>query len=390
MPFFTAEEAVGTELQIQGEAAEARVPMCQHEVNRQTSTVELVGRKDLLRKKQRLSVYSLAISLIGIGLMILQHEISWYYNYEFQRLQKVVTNRYGQPSSHTDLDAPRGKTRLNSAKPAAASLILKCLISLSTVTLLGLILAFHYRYMQFFMKDNSLEDWRITLSSKKILWILLELVVCLIHPFPTGWGSNIEYSDGSVVCLRLSTMDIVLSIMMFLRLYQIHRVILLHSNFLVNASYRSIGSLNKVKLNFRFILKVLMDTSPGKVLLVIIICLWLLTSWTLSLCERQFIDEINVNKTGSQFFFEAAYLVPITFLTIGYGDIVPVTVCGKMVCLFTGVMGVGCTALLVAVAANKLQLNKAQKYVLNFMHNIQYKKQIEAAAATVLQLRWRL
>nr|XP_014343705.1 PREDICTED: intermediate conductance calcium-activated potassium channel protein 4-like [Latimeria chalumnae] len=247
-----------------------------------------------------------------------------------------------------------------------------------------------YEVNHFFMKDNSLEDWRITLSSKKILWILLELVVCLIHPFPTGWGSNIEYSDGSVVCLRLSTMDIVLSIMMFLRLYQIHRVILLHSNFLVNASYRSIGSLNKVKLNFRFILKVLMDTSPGKVLLVIIICLWLLTSWTLSLCERQFIDEINVNKTGSQFFFEAAYLVPITFLTIGYGDIVPVTVCGKMVCLFTGVMGVGCTALLVAVAANKLQLNKAQKYVLNFMHNIQYKKQIEAAAATVLQLRWRL
>uniref|UniRef100_H3B720 Potassium intermediate/small conductance calcium-activated channel, subfamily N, member 4 n=1 Tax=Latimeria chalumnae TaxID=7897 RepID=H3B720_LATCH len=254
-------------------------------------------------------------------------------------------------------------------QPAAASLILKCLISLSTVTLLGLILAFHYRYMQFFMKDNSLEDWRITLSSKKILWILLELVVCLIHPFPTGWGSNIEYSDGSVVCLRLSTMDIVLSIMMFLRLYQIHRVILLHSNFLVNASYRSIGSLNKVKLNFRFILKVLMDTSPGKVLLVIIICLWLLTSWTLSLCERK-----SQDKAGA--LAQAAYLVPITFLTIGYGDIVPVTVCGKMVCLFTGVMGVGCTALLVAVAANKLQLNKAQKYVLNFMHNIQYKKQV--------------
>lgn len=32
------------------------------------------------------------------------------------------------------------------------------------------------------------------------------------------------------------------------------------------------------------------------------------------------------------------WLIPITFLTIGYGDVVPVTVCGKVVCLFTGVM----------------------------------------------------
>lgn len=35
---------------------------------------------------------------------------------------------------------------------------------------------------------------------------------------------------------------------------------------------------------------------------------------------------------------EAFWLIPITFLTIGYGDVVPGTVCGKVVCLFTGVM----------------------------------------------------
>ena len=34
----------------------------------------------------------------------------------------------------------------------------------------------------------------------------------------------------------------------------------------------------------------------------------------------------------------ALWLIAITFLTVGYGDVAPNTSCGKVVCLFTGVM----------------------------------------------------
>lgn len=34
----------------------------------------------------------------------------------------------------------------------------------------------------------------------------------------------------------------------------------------------------------------------------------------------------------------ALWLIAITFLTVGYGDVSPNTTCGKAVCLFTGVM----------------------------------------------------
>lgn len=34
----------------------------------------------------------------------------------------------------------------------------------------------------------------------------------------------------------------------------------------------------------------------------------------------------------------ALWLIAITFLTVGYGDVSPNTSCGKAVCLFTGVM----------------------------------------------------
>ncbi|XP_012888056.1 PREDICTED: intermediate conductance calcium-activated potassium channel protein 4 [Dipodomys ordii] len=93
-----------------------------------------------------------------------------------------------------------------------------------------------------------------------------------------------------------------------------------------------------------------------------------------------------VNATGH--LTDTLWLIPITFLTIGYGDVVPGTMWGKIVCLCTGVMGVCCTALLVAVVARKLEFNKAEKHVHNFMMDIHYTKEMRESAARLLQEAW--
>uniref|UniRef100_A0A3B3HV37 Potassium calcium-activated channel subfamily N member 1 n=1 Tax=Oryzias latipes TaxID=8090 RepID=A0A3B3HV37_ORYLA len=82
------------------------------------------------------------------------------------------------------------------------------------------------------------------------------------------------------------------------------------------------------------------------------------------------------------------WLVSITFLSIGYGDMVPHTYCGKGVCLLTGIMGAGCTALVVAVVARKSELTRAEKHVHNFMMDTQLLKKIKNTAANVLQETW--
>ncbi|NXK56910.1 KCNN2 protein, partial [Chauna torquata] len=113
-------------------------------------------------------------------------------------------------------------------------------------------------------------------------------------------------------------------------------------------------------------------------------------------------------------FLGAMWLISITFLSIGYGDMVPHTYCGKGVCLLTGIMvstlgagggcehrlcrcphpcaacpqGAGCTALVVAVVARKLELTKAEKHVHNFMMDTQLTKRVKNAAANVLRETW--
>ncbi|KAM7420868.1 hypothetical protein PAMA_015192 [Pampus argenteus] len=345
---------------------------------------KLGHRRALFEKRKRLSDYALIFGMFGIVVMVIETELSW----------GVYT------------------------KSSMYSLALKCLISLSTVILLGLIIAYHAREVQapeidqgtqslastvsgyamrgicnqglnmiikLFVIDNGADDWRIAMTMERVLLIALELLVSAVHPVPGDfkfqWRARLAFSYAP--SQAEADVDMVLSVPMFLRLYLIARVMLLHSKLFTDASSRSIGALNKVHFNTRFVMKTLMTICPGTVLLVFSISLWIIAAWTVRVCER-YHDAQDVTSN----FLGAMWLISITFLSIGYGDMVPHTYCGKGVCLLTGIMGAGCTALVVAVVARKLELTKAEKHVHNFMMDTQLTKRIKNAAANVLRETW--
>ncbi|XP_076826632.1 small conductance calcium-activated potassium channel protein 2 [Brachyhypopomus gauderio] len=312
---------------------------------------KLGHRRALFEKRKRLSDYALIFGMFGIVVMVIETELSW--------------GVYSKSSMY--------------------SLALKCLISLSTIILLGLIIAYHAREVQLFVIDNGADDWRIAMTMERVLLIALELLVSAVHPVPGDfkfvWRARLAFTY--VPSHAEADLDMVLSVPMFLRLYLIARVMLLHSKLFTDASSRSIGALNKVHFNTRFVMKTLMTICPGTVLLVFSISLWIIAAWTVRVCER-YHDAQDVTSN----FLGAMWLISITFLSIGYGDMVPHTYCGKGVCLLTGIMGAGCTALVVAVVARKLELTKAEKHVHNFMMDTQLTKRIKNAAANVLRETW--
>ncbi|XP_069549452.1 intermediate conductance calcium-activated potassium channel protein 4 [Brachyistius frenatus] len=344
-----------------GDSAEVSVPLSLP--GKRTTHMEgddlyrLRDRKFLVEDRKRFCALALGTALLGILLMIIHAEICPFVY---------------KPGSNI-------------------ALIINCSISLSTGCLLILIIAYHYKDIRLFIIDHNQVDWRIAMTSHRVLVIALELLVCVIHPVGSYWevGLHVNSSSSAPLCVfnhhskALLDTELLLSVLMFLRLYLVHRAILLHSKVLLSASYRSIGSLNNINFSFRFVLKVLMNKHPARTLLVFILFFWLIASWMLTLCERQ-----TQKATGRMDM--ALWLIAITFLTVGYGDVAPITSCGKAVCLFTGVMGVACTAMLVAIATEKLALNKGEKHVHFFMLDIQISKRIRHAAANVLRECWLL
>uniref|UniRef100_A0A669ECU6 Potassium intermediate/small conductance calcium-activated channel, subfamily N, member 4 n=1 Tax=Oreochromis niloticus TaxID=8128 RepID=A0A669ECU6_ORENI len=283
----------------------------------------LRDRKLLLEDKKRLCAWALGTALFGILLMIIHAEICPY----------VYT-----PGSNI-------------------ALIINCSISLSTGCLLILITAFHYKDIQLFIIDHNQVDWRIAMTSHRIIVITLELLVCVIHPVGSYWGVGLHVNSSSTVPTP--------------------------SPLCVSSHH------GEALMDMELLLSVLMNKHPARMLLVFILFFWLTVSWMLTLCERQ-------TKESTGHMDTALWLIAITFLTVGYGDVAPKTNCGKAVCLFTGVMlksgkqGVACTAMLVAIVTEKLALNKGEKHVHFFMMDIQISKRIRHAAANVLRECWLL
>ena len=126
------------------------------------------------------------------------------------------------------------------------------------------------------------------MSWQRLGQIFAELLVCAVHPIPGDFKFTwtTVHATGDTITTRVVPVDLLLALPMFLRLYLIGRVMLLHSKLFTDASSRSIGALNRINFNTRFVLKTLMTICPGTVLLVFMLSLWIIASWTLRACER--------------------------------------------------------------------------------------------------------
>ena len=64
--------------------------------------------------------------------------------------------------------------------------MIKLLITISTIGLLGLIIYYHYLSLKYFCVNNAIHHWYIALTPKRLVQIAIEILICVIHPFPRG------------------------------------------------------------------------------------------------------------------------------------------------------------------------------------------------------------
>jgi len=248
--------------------------------------VQLFRRKELLIRRKKIANIMLFFGSIGLFLMILIIELDL-------KNQK---------------DLIEGKVQISLNKVYSIFLI-KCFLTFSTFILVCLIFIYHWLDINFYCINNSIDDWRIAISFHRFFLLGLELLVCMIHPFPyqfiTDLTTPVKAEDNSI------SYDVFFSIPMFGRLYLFCRVLLLNSKLVSDASSQSLGFLNKVNFNFRFFFKTIMNQYPEKVLALLILLLFFITSWSMRACE-------NSGKEVSKLdFLNSMWLIAITFLTIG-------------------------------------------------------------------------
>ncbi|KAL4233819.1 Potassium intermediate small conductance calcium-activated channel [Mactra antiquata] len=315
----------------------------------------LAKRKELFQKRKRVCDICLFVALLGVGVMIIETEIT---------AANVLSRQ------------------------SVGSFLMKVLISALTLSLLFVICLYHYLDIQLFAVNNGVDDLRLAMSLWRIVKIIMELMVCSVHPIPGSfsitWDATV--ADGQEARKLIVPLDVVLSLPMFLRFYLICRAIMLHSRLYQDASSQGLGALNRIHFNFRFIFKSLMTLYPEYVLAIIMLVSFLSSSWALRLCEMY--GEGGDKDYVHASFLNCMWLIAVTFLSVGYGDIVPTSYCGRGIAVLTGMMGAGCTALVVAVLARRLELSRSEKYVHDFVLDADLDKRLKDNAANVMRAGW--
>jgi len=87
---------------------------------------------------------------------------------------------------------------------------------------------------------------------------------------------------------------------------------------------------------------------------------------------------------------DSLWLIIVTTLTIGYGDVVPATDGGRFLAIAGGLAGTLITALTIALTTEYLQLSRSESKVVSFLQRHKQRQQVQEAAALAIQTAFRL
>ncbi|KAH7697224.1 Protein KCNL-3, partial [Aphelenchoides avenae] len=276
------------------------------------------------------------------------------------------------------------------AKDSAVSLCLRTLVVFSTLALLVEIVHYHINEVLLDLVDCGADDWRVVVTWRRFAQFITEFVLCSLCPLP-GTGDIMwvvlepsRHRDFTRTDKPIPV-DVPLSLLMVGRLYLIGRFMVLHSKQFQDASTRTLAALNRIQVNFTFVMKTVLDQKPIWCLSVILFCFWIVAAWSFAQVER-----IGRVEDPYILYLNALWFIAITFNSNGYGDIVPKTIAGRIIAVCVGISGAIISSILIAVISRKILLSPGQRNVNNFMNDSKLTQRHKHAAARVLQKTWHI
>eukprot|EP00736_Rhodelphis_marinus_P002138 Rmarinus@m.886 len=223
---------------------------------------------------------------------------------------------------------------------------------------------------------NSWHVWNFT----------LELIILSLHVPPfldTSWGVPVPLPHDARS--RRNNEHFLVSdhfgLLMFLRLYLLPRF-LKSRTLLGGQAARFVGNLNNVNFDFQFIIKTLLHSRPVECLLSVSLVGTVACAYGVSVCESGMDSEVSS-------YYNAAWMIVITITTVGFGELVPMSHCGRLFTFTAAVLSFSISALLVAVISQKLQLTKAEHRVIQFLEKDRWRRSNQVLAARCIQTCWR-
>lgn len=193
--------------------------------------------------------------------------------------------------------------------------ILRGIITLSTISLAGLNLAFQMCTFKLQMLSTSRRSTLVLLRAKQVALTALELVLCAIHPLPYDFAISqtsvllTANANGDFFGSLPVNVNVYPTLFMFVRFYLVARCFHQHHVLYRTRITHLFGRVDNQPIGYSFIIRCMMEENAGLIMICIIAVLWLGGAWGIQCCEW------NSNSATSQY-MNSLWLVIITFFTV--------------------------------------------------------------------------
>jgi len=266
--------------------------------------------------------------------------------------------------------------------PGIAVKLASLVLTLTTVGLIYFSLLYHKIEYAIFKFDNSIAPDLAYIKRDKIFKLLIEVVILAVHP--------VSY----IPCVNFFSFP-GLYFVVLLRSVYLDRLFILNSEMYSNTTTETVATLNQInfgalsKESKRLIFRNYMSQFPGRIMLVVVISNWLTMAWCIRLAEARADLRSGMMMQCKYGFTDMIWMVPITFTTIGYGDVYPKSMFGRIFAIWVGGSGIILSAVLVGLTTDKLTMTRREKLINKVLYNENLNNNLKDRAATVIQRTFR-
>ena len=257
----------------------------------------------------------------------------------------------------------------NGMRQSTTGDVLKGIISLFTLVQLIMVTAYYYKQMERKKLRNPLLAHLNLFTSSMRYSFLAELLVTIFH---VPVFIDLMFPDRNDVDDRWNAFVI-------MRIYTAVRVVRDWS-FLAGQGGKLAGAFSRVELNSSFVLKTFLFKHPGSAVAILLAVVSVVAGYAMYVFER---------ASDAPDYASAIYLILVTMTTVGYGDVAPESIVGRLLAVIAAVLGLVVSALMVAVIHSRLHLTRHQNSIVTFLGARKLEHLLSHKAALSIQLAYR-
>lgn len=296
-----------------------------------------------------------------------QHELAWVWNTE------VAYGRFCNPLTDAGCD-PRRQAQFY--PPTEGSRILDGIrIGITVLTLLAIVATYriHSLALGEQVLRNLMPQGSTLLGTSRRWAFFAEVLLVAVHVFPSIEQAVPDDPGLYIFCC----------LFMFARIGFATRVGRYYSR-LNTSNGRFVSALTNVEFGGSFIFKTVLKEHPVELMLSSLVLLLFVSGYAVRMVESLECAHNLSLDCYPMTLADALWLVVITALTVGFGDVVPSTDGGRFLAITGGLAGTLITALTIALTTEYLQLSRSESKVVSFLQRHKLRQTVQNQAAIAI------